>query len=92
MQDEPHPDMTTYQDWFFKYKFEEPYLMYRQWREATKALIAGRQFKLRKHTKITEEYLLYVRKRLSVDRNLGRAYMQNHGIIKLRNDFLEFKT
>ena len=26
-------------DWFFKYKFEEPYLMYRQWREATKAVI-----------------------------------------------------
>jgi tRNA ligase len=88
----PNPDMASYQDWFFKYKFEEPYLMYRQWREATKALIGGRQFKLRKHTKITEEYLLYVRKRLSVDRNLGRDYMQNHGIIKLRNDFLEFKN
>ncbi|KAL8875904.1 MAG: hypothetical protein Q9198_005803, partial [Flavoplaca austrocitrina] len=37
-----HHDKTNYQDWFFKYKFEEPYLMYRQWREATKAVIAGR--------------------------------------------------
>ncbi|KAL1840674.1 hypothetical protein VTJ49DRAFT_224 [Mycothermus thermophilus] len=87
----PHPDSDIYQDFFFKYKFEEPYLMYRQWREATKALIAGRQFKLRKHVKITEEYLLYVRQRLATDRGLGKAYMQNHGIIKLRNDFLEFK-
>ncbi len=36
------PEKLPYQDWFFKYKFEEPYLMYRQWRECTKALIAGR--------------------------------------------------
>jgi hypothetical protein len=27
-----------YRNWFFKYKFEEPYLMYRQWRECTKLL------------------------------------------------------
>ncbi|KAL2267076.1 hypothetical protein VTJ83DRAFT_4353 [Remersonia thermophila] len=86
-----HPTSDIYQDFFFKYKFEEPYLMYRQWREATKALISGRQFKIRKHVKITEEYLLYVRQRLAADRALGKAYMHNHGIIKLRNDFLEFK-
>ncbi|KAK4103473.1 hypothetical protein N658DRAFT_493953 [Parathielavia hyrcaniae] len=87
-----NPGVAPYQDWFFKYKFEEPYLMYRQWREATKALIGGKQFKLRKHVKITEEYLLYVRKRLAADRTLGKAYLQNHGIIKLRNDFLEYKN
>jgi tRNA ligase len=87
-----NPGVAPYQDWFFKYKFEEPYLMYRQWREATKALIGGKQFKIRKHVKITEEYLLYVRKRLAADRNLGKAYLQNHGIIKLRNDFLEYKN
>lgn len=81
-----------YRDWFFKYKFEEPYLMYRQWRECTKALIAGKQPRYRKHTKITEEYLLYARKRLANDRNLAKLYNQNHGIIKLRNDFLEFKN
>ncbi|KAJ4300164.1 tRNA ligase [Collariella sp. IMI 366227] len=86
------PGEAPYQDWFFKYKFEEPYLMYRQWREATKALISGRQFKIRKHNKITEEYLLYVRKRLAADRGLAKAYVQNHGIIKLRNDFLDFKN
>ena len=87
-----NPGVAPYRDWFFKYKFEEPYLMFRSWREATKALIAGRQFKLRKHVKITEEYLLYVRKRLAADRNLGKAYVQNHGIIQLRNDFLAFKN
>ncbi|OAA39143.1 tRNA ligase [Metarhizium rileyi] len=86
------PATRPYQDWFFKYKFEEPYLMYRQWRECTKSLIAGRPPKFKKHHKITEEYLLYARKRLAADPNLGKLYSQNHGIIALRDDFLKFKN
>lgn len=86
------PTTRPFQDWFFKYKFEEPYLMYRQWRECTKALIAGKQPKFKKHLKITEEYLLYARKRLAADPNLGKLYNQNHGIIALRDDFLKFKN
>lgn len=87
-----NPATNVYQDWFFKYKFEEPYLMYRQWRECTKALIAGKPPRYKKHAKITEEYLLYARKRLAADRNLAKLYNQNHGIIALRNDFLAFKN
>ncbi|KAK8859569.1 RNA ligase-domain-containing protein [Apiospora arundinis] len=87
----PNPTVTPYSDWFFKYKFEEPYLMYRQWRECTKALIAGKPPKYKKHVKITEEYLLYARKRLAQDPKLGKLYNQNHGIIQLRDDFLAFK-
>lgn len=79
---------APYSDWFFKYKFEEPYLMYRQWRECTKAIIGGRQPKVKKHKAITEKYLHYARKRLAQDRNLGRDYNNNHGIIALRDDFL----
>lgn len=79
-------------DWFFKYKFEEPYLMYRQWRECTKALISGRPAKFKKHIKITEEYLLYVRRQLAQNSQLGKQYQQNHGIIKLRDDFLKEKN
>ena len=75
-------------DWFFKYKFDEPYLMYRQWREATKAVIAGKPPRYRKHKKITEEYLLFARQQLAKDPKLGKRYNQNHGIIKLRDDFL----
>jgi len=86
------PSAAPYQDWFFKFKFEEPYLMYRQWRECTKALIAGRTPKFKKHAKITEEYLLYARQRLAADKELGRLYNQNHGIIALRDDFLAFKN
>lgn len=77
-----------YTDWFFKYKFEEPYLMYRQWREATKSIIAGKQPRFRKHAKATEMYILYAKRRLAADPSLGPAYEKNHGIIGLRNDFL----
>ncbi|KAI5862490.1 tRNA ligase [Durotheca rogersii] len=85
------PDKKPFTDWFFKYKFEEPYLMYRQWRECTKAMIAGETPKIRKHVKITQEYLAYARKRLAADPKLGKAYQANHGIIPLRDDFLAFK-
>lgn len=88
----PQPGSMPYQDWFFKYKFEEPYLMYRQWRECTKAMIAGRQPKYNKHVKITEEYLLFARKQLAANPKLAKEYNQNHGIIKLRNDFLASKN
>ncbi|KAI1819896.1 tRNA ligase [Xylaria intraflava] len=88
----PSPGQSQYNDWFFKYKFEEPYLLYRQWRECTKAIIAGKPPKFQKHAKITEEYLLYARKRLAEDPNLGRLYNHNHGIISLRDDFLAYKN
>ncbi|KAI1415467.1 tRNA ligase [Hypoxylon sp. FL1857] len=87
-----YPGQSPYVDWFFKYKFEEPYLLYRQWRECTKALISGKPPKFKKHVKITEEYLLYARKRLAADPRLGKAYNQNHGIIALRDDFLAYKN
>ncbi|KAF2089072.1 tRNA ligase [Saccharata proteae CBS 121410] len=79
---------APYEDWFFKYKFEEPYLMYRQWRECTKAVIAGRPPKYKKHKAVTEEYLAYARHRFSKEPKLMAAYNQNHGIISLRDDFL----
>ena len=79
-------------DWFFKYKFEEPYLMYRQWRECTKAILSGKPARYKKHIKITEEYLLYAKCRLAKDPRLGKLYNQNHGIIALRDDFLREKN
>src|ERR1700761_8905034 len=79
---------NQWHDWFFKYKFEEPYLMYRRWRECTKADISGRQPKYKKHKKITEDYLLFARKQLHANPGLGKEYQANHGIIKMRDDFL----
>ena len=83
-----HEGRGNYHDWFFKYKFEEPYLMYRQWRECTKAVIAGKSPKFKKHQKITEEYLIYARRQFAKNRDLGKAYNQNHGIIAMRDGFL----
>ena len=79
----------NYRDWFFKYKFEEPYLMYRQWREATKAVISGKPPRFKKHKDITEQYLKYARRQLAKDSSIGKAYNQNHGIIAMRNGFLK---
>jgi tRNA ligase len=81
-------DRQPYRDWFFKYKFEEPYLMYRQWREATKAVIMGKPPKYKKHKQITEQYLLYARRQLVKNPKLGQAYNHNHGIIAMRDGFL----
>jgi tRNA ligase len=83
---------TYYRDWFFKHKFDEPYLMYRQWRECTKALIANRPPKYKKHVKITEEYLKFARQRFAQDKSLAPAYNKNHGIIELRDEFLKHKN
>ncbi|KAK6544378.1 hypothetical protein TWF694_001078 [Orbilia ellipsospora] len=79
---------TKWHDWFFKYKFEEPYLMYRQWREVTKAMLSGKQPKIRKHKTITEQYLQYARDQVRKNPSLGPAFQQNHGIIAMRDGFL----
>ena len=79
---------NAYTDWFFKYKFEEPYLMYRQWREATKSIISGKAPRFKKHKQITEEYLLYARRQLAKDPSLAKNYQKNHGIIAMRDGFL----
>ena len=84
-----HNKTDQFHDWFFKYKFEEPYLMYRQWREATKAVIAGKPPRFKKHKQITEDYLLYARRQLAKNPSLGKAYNQNHGIIAMRDGFLQ---
>ncbi|CAO2650259.1 Nn.00g015510.m01.CDS01 [Neocucurbitaria sp. VM-36] len=82
---------APYVDWFFKYKFEEPYLMYRQWRECTKALIGGKPPRYKKHEAITKEYLNFARRKFVQNPGLAKAYNLNHGIIKLRDEFLEFR-
>ncbi|CAI4043654.1 tRNA ligase SKDI_10G1290 [Saccharomyces kudriavzevii IFO 1802] len=76
---------------FFKYKFEEPYLMYRQWREVTKDYISNksRMFKFRKHKFITNKYLDFVIPILEATPKMCEDYMKGFGVIELRNKFLE---
>lgn len=75
-------------DWFFKYKFEEPYLMYRQWRECTKAMINGKPPKMRKHQAITKQYLTFAARYFLDHPGSTLNYQANHGIIGVRNAFL----
>ncbi|GAV56000.1 hypothetical protein ZYGR_0AZ01720 [Zygosaccharomyces rouxii] len=81
----------TGQDFFFKFKFEEPYLMYRQWREVTKQYISSKSriLKFKKHKFITNNYLDFVIPILDKDTELSQQYMKGFGIIKLRNMFLQ---
>lgn len=82
------PDDPEWHDWFFKYKFEEPYLMYRQWRECTKAMIAGRQPRYKKHQGVTKEYLRFATGYFTQHKGSSEQYNHNHGIIRVRDAFL----
>lgn len=88
--DKEHPDV--YSDYFFKYKFEEPYLMYRQWREVTRAYLTGKprsDIVIKKHPYYTNKYLDFVIPLLSRDEDLANSYRESHGIIKVRQMFLD---
>ncbi|AET40713.1 tRNA ligase Ecym_6337 [Eremothecium cymbalariae DBVPG len=78
-------------DFFFKYKFEEPYYLYRQWREATRQYIQtnSRIFNFKKHRFITNKYMDFVIPLLENNVELSQQYMRGVGIIKLRKMFLE---
>lgn len=79
-------------DFLFKYKFEEPYLMYRQWREFTKQAIAGksiREIRVSKHKVQTYRYLEYAIRALRANPQMAQDYVNNKGIIALRNMYLQ---
>ncbi|CCE64603.1 hypothetical protein TPHA_0I00970 [Tetrapisispora phaffii CBS 4417] len=84
-------DSNSGNAFFFKYKFEEPYLMYRQWREATKDYIQShtRVFNFRKHRFITNKYMDFVVPILDNDPVLCENYLKGQHIIDLRNKFLK---
>ncbi|KAG5354708.1 tRNA ligase [Yarrowia sp. B02] len=77
-------------DFFFKYKFDEPYLMYRGWREVTRKLInKGRaEVHVTKHIHITNQYLDFVEPILAADKPRADRFLDGHGIIGLRDEFL----
>ncbi|AOA63635.1 tRNA ligase [Komagataella phaffii CBS 7435] len=77
---------------FFKYKFEEPYLLYRQLRELTRMLIKGksvREMRITKHKKVSLEYLSFIKPLLVGNTKLSEEFLQGHGIIALRKLFLQ---
>ncbi|KAI0303896.1 RNA ligase-domain-containing protein [Russula brevipes] len=75
-----HADASPYppgSSFFFKIKFDEPYMMYRDWREITKSLLLrGESAKLPKakmKRPETKTYVEWVKKRSSVIRSSSRT-------------------
>lgn len=80
---------------FFKVKFDEPYMMYRDWREVTKALLSKGakvssvpKSKLRREE--TKVYVQWVIKEINKDRAQFSAYGKGKGIIATRERFLKW--
>ncbi|ANB14818.1 tRNA ligase [Sugiyamaella lignohabitans] len=85
---------NTGDDFFFKYKFEEPYLMYRDWREVTKAYIKSPDTavaSIKRNKPLTLEYLKFIKPILDNDPVAAANFLKNHGIIALREKFLQSK-
>lgn len=86
------PGDAELSDFFFKYKFEEPYLMYRQWRELSRSYIGGKsrqELRIKNHKTITNHYLDFVIPLFNQDPQLRAAYQESHGIIEIRQKFLD---
>ncbi|KAJ2913895.1 hypothetical protein MD484_g6512, partial [Candolleomyces efflorescens] len=85
---------------FFKVKFDEPYMMYRDWREVTKSLLGIRakggkmtasalpKGKMRRPE--TQAYVKWVIKDIERHPKLFEDYGKNKGIIATRERFLKF--
>lgn len=84
-----HNDLGRF---FWKYKFEEPYLMYREWREATKKLLKlgsldDAAFNL--YNAITRDYLQFANDIIQKRPIVGACYKVGYGIIELRKLYLK---
>lgn len=84
-------------DFFFKYKFEEPYFLYRLFRETAKMLIDENVkrtinqivFRQPKHKHILLLYLRFVEKLFEENPQIKQDFQNELGIIKVRKLFLE---
>ncbi|RKP08287.1 RNA ligase-domain-containing protein, partial [Thamnocephalis sphaerospora] len=79
---------TSGECFFFKIKYDEPYLMYREWRELTRILICGKEPFARYEW--TVPYLKWCRAELKRHPELIPEYQRNQGIIAMRNGFLQW--
>ena len=78
----------------FKVKFDEPYMMYCDWREITKALLSrGESAKLPKSKMArpeTQAYVKWVKGEIMNHPELFDGYSKGHGIIATRERFLKW--
>ncbi|KAI0366072.1 hypothetical protein BV20DRAFT_1097607 [Pilatotrama ljubarskyi] len=88
----PYPPGSSF---FFKVKFDEPYMMYRDWREVTKTLLSKGpsvsnvpKSKLRRAE--TKLYVKWVIDEIKRDRKQFADYTKGKGIIATRERFLRW--
>lgn len=82
--------------YFFKFKFEQPYLFYRQLREATKALFDPERLRTMvevvlsypQYQRITFSYLQFVQKLFEEHPEMIDQFLHDVGVIKVRKAFL----
>ncbi|KAF7761350.1 hypothetical protein Agabi119p4_9342 [Agaricus bisporus var. burnettii] len=91
------PPYTPGSSFFFKIKFDEPYMMYRDWRELTKKLLSTKgplkvsglpKSKMRR--KETKAYVNWIIGEIQRDRAQFDGYTKGHGIIATRERFLRW--
>ncbi|KAG6837484.1 hypothetical protein H0H93_009027 [Arthromyces matolae] len=82
---------------FFKVKFDEPYMMYRDWREVTKKLLAVKEkldassvSKSKMQRAETRAYVRWVIEEITRDRSQFAEYNKGKGIIATRERFLQY--
>lgn len=80
---------------FFKVKFDEPYMMYRDWREVTKTLLLkGGDIKKLPKSKLRREetkvYVNWVVEEIKRDRSQFDEFQKGRGIIATRERFLKW--
>lgn len=81
-------------DFFFKFKFEQPYLIYRHFREVTKQWIGGRPVgdilkKYKDERFIMAKYIEFIISYFNKFPEAKDKYLEGFGIIALRNLFLK---
>lgn len=89
------PPYPTGSSFFFKVKFDEPYMMYRDWREVTKSLLSRgfddaklpRSKLKRKETRL---YVDWVKREIKYNPGAFSEYMKGKGIIATRERFLKW--
>jgi tRNA ligase len=74
---------------FFKIKFERPYLMFREWREITKALLSKNPRNPRYRYELSKQYIDWVRIKVRTHPHLFQDFLKGKGIILVRNMFLK---
>ncbi|KAJ2559037.1 trna ligase [Coemansia sp. RSA 1933] len=76
------------QPFMFKIKYDEPYLMFREWREVTNRIRAGSTY--RTNYPLTKRYAAWVKEQIKTHPEDFEEYGKQKGIISARKRFLAY--